>query len=597
MDDTHLIDHHQVSRILRYWRLRCLRRIPFTSGMIYNQTVGSLNAGHEQIPLLYLGDIERGQQIQNDRFPLGLDESLSLLDFWSSRHKQPESGMRRSGFSFQAIYWINRFDWLADLHAFAEDDHVEEPSNDELNFKEKETKKTTELCVNILQSWIRCHPYWTPLAWHVPTLARRINNWLYFYQIFFGSSVNTSFDSVFFASISKQLDHLHSSVLQETEGFERILSLACWVNTGLCISSEEKHLSEGIALLSIELRNLFKSKHQELLAAPRLVHETHHLLYHISKGFLRQRLSIPPEIANALQQLEALLQEYKTPDNALARFHGTCELPAKSIKIPRKIIKQVNTVTLPKPALLKIRRDDFEILLDNSSCPKNSATRYKHLSPLSLEIYDGQKPLVINLSPPTDYTLLDQQEYRESAFHSMPVLEDPPIGTIRTDRNLDAQYSIKTESTEQDGGEIQSIICRHNGYLKSVGGILERRLDIWHDPEQGTVIQGRDTLEFNAEPRTDNPLRLISVFHLHPDLEPMPLQGGGMLVHRKKPAATWQFAPIGQTSAIGAIKSLTHYQDGQEPRPVHSLWIGQDIAQAQNLTSYCNEWALFRVKK
>ena len=591
MDAPHLIDHHQLSRNWHYWRVWCLRHVRLGQGMIYNQTVGSLNTEHEQIPPLYSGDAKRGKEIEQDYLPIGREGTLSLKDFWSTANKQPEAIMRRSGVSSGAIYLANRFDWLADLHALAQTDPKDEDSNKTLDSKEK-----NETCITTLRNWIRCHQYWSPLAWHVPTLAQRINNWLYFYKEFFGAGVNTSFDSLFFASISKQLDHLHYSVLHETQGFERIASLVCWVNAGLCISSEEKRLSEGIALLSIELHNLFKKPHQELLSSPRLIHETHHLLYHISKGFLRQKLSIPPEIAQALPRLEALVKEYKTPKGTLARFHGTWDLPEKSIKLPRKIIKNTQTTPLSKPALIKTVRGDFEIVLDASSCSKNGSRPYQHISPLAIEIYDGTEPLVINLSPPNRDSLCDSQEHRMSEFHSMPLLEDVPLGTIRNDGHLEADYTVSSEVLNQDGLEIQSVICRHNGYLKSVGGILERRIDIWDDPKKGTVIQGRDSLEFHGEPRTDDPLRLITLFHLHPDLETMPLQGGGILAFKKKSkvTATWKFAPVDKDSKIATVDSMTRYHEGLDPRKVHSLWMGRSIPHPQNLASYCNEWALFR---
>ena len=597
MEAPELIDHHQLSRALHYWRLRCLRRIRIGNGMIYNQTVGSLNAAHEQIPPLYTGDAERGRQIELDRFPVGDEDTLSLLDFWSTRHKQAESGMRRSGFSACAIHWINRFDWLADVHALAEARANEPPPDDELDLKYKDLDKVSDFCVNTLKSWIRSHQYWTPLTWHVPTLAQRINNWLYFYKEFFGAAVNTSFDGLFFSSISKQLDHLHTSVLHETEGFEQIVSLGCWVNTGLCISSEEKRLSEGITLLSIALRALFQKPHQELLASPRLVYETHHILYHISKGFLRQQLSIPPEIDLALHRLEALLQEYTMPDHTLARFHNSWDVAAKSIKIGRKSSKNKSIASRSKPALLKSCHDKFTILLDTSSCPKNGQTRYRHLSPLAMELYDGQQPLIINLSPPCNNTLLDQQEYRDSAFHSMPQLEHPRLGTIRPDQNLEAYYTIASETISEDGVEGQRIICRHDGYLKTIGGTLERRLNIWNDPEYGTVIQGCDTLEFKEEPRTDDSLCLVSLFHLHPNLEPTQLQGGGILIRRQKPATTWHIEPIGKKRKFSTIRNLVHYQEGLNPQKINSIWMRKSITHPQNLARYCNEWAVFRAKK
>lgn len=590
MAETELIDHHQLSRTLRYWQLWCLRRVRLGDGMIYNQAVGSLNHEHEQIPPLYSPSVERGSEIEEDRLSVGLDDTLSLKDFWSTKHKQPEAAIRRSGFSPRAIRWINRFDWLADMRAFAESSDDEKNRDKKLNFKDK-----NETCIATLENWIRSHPCWSPLAWHVPTLAQRINNWLYFYKEFFGSGINTAFDGVFFSSISKQLDHLHNSVLHETTGFERILSLVCWVNTGLCISSEEKRLSEGVALLSIELRALLKSPNHELLSSPRMVHETHHLLYYISKGFLRQRLSVPPEIARALKHVEALLRQYRTPCNTLGQFHGTWALPAKSVYLPRRSPKNLDT--LSKPALIKAVRGDFEIIIDASSCPKNRRSRHRHLSPLAIEIYDGNQPLILNLSPPDADTLLEKPEYRESAFHSMPVLEGLELGTFRSDGCLDADYTVSREIIEPEGAEVQTIICRHNGYLKSVGGLIERRLDIWNDPEHGVVIQGQDSLEFTSEPRTDDPLRLVSVFHLHPDLETMPLQGGGVQVFRKKPSLTWKLVPVGHSGRIATIRSMEHYHTGLNPQKAHTLWMGHSIAQPQNLTRYSNEWALFRPSK
>ena len=601
MDSTDSIDHQQLPRTLRYWRLRLLRRIPFTNPMIYNQAVGSLNTEHQQIPPLYIGDIERGELIEEDRFPLGEEGTLGLLDFWSSLHKKnPETKMRRSGLSINAIYWLNRFDWLADLEVYSVDrnkkDNNAKKNNDtnELDFRDKDSDQITKLCVNTLQNWMTAHPHWTPLAWHVPTLARRINNWLYFYQKFFGSSINTSFDSLFFASISKQLDHLRTCVLHETQGFERILSLICWVNTGLCISSEEKHSLAGQNLLAIELGKLIKKPHQELLAAPQLVYELHHMLRHLSHGFLRQKISVPPKVRDAIKFLEALLQDYRTPNNTLPRFHGATDLAAKSIQFPNK---NKNLKPLANPALRKMRHESFEVLIDTSSCTKDHKGNYKHISPMAIEIYDGRSPLVINLSAPAHDTFLDLQEYRESAFHSMPSLETPELGTIRADGRLNARYQVRTEILEQNGGEVQSIICRHDGYMKSVGGVLERRIDLWHDPKHGPVIQGRDTLEFSAEPKTDDSLRLISVFHLPPEFNTTAQQGGGVIVHQKKPALAWQFSPIGTNCLINAIENFSHYEHGQQPKKVKTLWMSCDIAQAENLTSYSNEWTIVRANK
>ena len=592
MDTTYSIDHQQLSRALRYWRLRILRQIPFTNLIIYNQAVGSLKAEHQQLPPLYIGDIERGKLIEKDQFPLGDKETVSLLDFWSDQDKAPEKSMRRSGISKDAIYWINRFDWLADLEVYSVDRNKKNNDGSQLDFRDKDSDQITKLCVNTLRNWINSHPHWTPLPWHVPTLARRINNWLYFYQTFFGSSVNISFDGMFFASISKQLDHLRTCVLHETEGFERILGLVCWVNAALCISSEDQYSIEGRNLLGIELNRLIKRPHQELLAAPHLVYELHHMLSHLSHGFVRQKLSIPPPFLSAIQSLEALLQDYRTPNDTLPRFHGATDSAAKSIKFPKR---NKNLKSLASPALHKVRHGGFEVLIDASSCTKDHKGNYKHISPMAIEIYDGSSPLVINLSAPAYDTFLNRQEYRETAFHSMPSLESPDLGTIRADGRLDTQYHIHTETFEQDGGATQSIICRHDGYIKSVGGILERRIDLWHDPKHGPVIQGRDTLEFSAEPKTDDPLRLISVFHLPPEFKTTAQNGGGVIVRQEK--LSWQFSPIGTNRTIAAIKNFDHYEHGKQPKKVKTLWTSCDIPQAENLRSYSNEWTIVRANK
>ncbi|NQY82636.1 MAG: heparinase II/III family protein [Alphaproteobacteria bacterium] len=599
MDSLHLIDRHKLRRALTYGASRSLRRLRI-GHLIYDQSVSSFTREHSQIESLVVGDPARGRKIQNDKFPLSEDKTIALLSFWNARQKYPESGMCRARVSPQVIQNINQFDWLADLHALGKESHDHDSNANELDFKESRSVNTQQFCTDIVLGWIRSHQHWSALTWHVPTLARRINNWLYYYREFFGTRTNINFDSVFFSSISKQLTHLHTSVLFETQDFDRIISLISWINCSLCLSNEEKRLSEGVTLLSIELHNLFAKPHAELLASPRLILETHRHLQQVCKGFTRIKVSIPSELDNALQRFETLLQHYRVPNNTLAHFHGTWDMPSNLIKLPRRHNKNKTALKI-SPALIKVENGNFCVILDATHSPRPGTGLYMHRSPLAIEVYDGQQPIIINAAPPAENALQHHQEYRENVFHSMPLLENHTIGELRSNGSFGKQaYRVKQEVIHDNNdidNPLDSIICSHNGYQKTLGATLGRTVDIWRDERNRLLIQGRDTLEFISEPRTDDPLRLVSLFHLQPELEITPLAGGGMLIFKKKRNEAWQFEALGPHASVHATQSLTSYRNGTDPVILHTLWMVREISQIQHLAQYSNEWILFRVNR
>lgn len=610
MDQASLLRWRVFSRNFRYVLTRSVRRLPW-GHLIYDQSVSAFRKEQKQIPPFYVGNAERGQEILRDHFPLPNNKTLGLREFWNMRQTSPDLSMRRMKLSIDIIRKINRFDWLGDLYAL----HLEQKSQnnqpDELDLdfsSENRAQSASQISKDIILGWISNHQHWSAISWHVPTLSRRINNWLYFYQVFFGSS-SLDFDRNFFQSISRQLSHLRYSVIAETQGFDRITALVCCVNASMSLTHEAKRYVESVEWLSMALDELCRSDTAEVFSSPRLCLELYLQLHQLCYGFTHNKISIPPAIAHALEILEQAIQKLKLKNNSFPHFHSTWDIPIKQTRLPQKHPRKQRGLSnlsssKRRVPLLKIVNDGLSVIVDATNSPKPGTGIYTHASPLAMEIYDGAQPLIINATPPPESSLHDRQEFRQNSSHSMPLLEDFPIGRLRSDGRFgrgsgyQTVHEVQHEAIDSDSGLFRDrLYCQHNAYQSLLGADLAREIIVNAAPKEPLSINGCDSLEFGANLRSNAPLRLVSLFHLHPDLTVQELDGGGMMILTKKQHQAWRFDPLQKHVNIHSTTSIPGYNADGGCVTLTTLWMAIKIPEAEPYKRYGIEWQITRLTR
>jgi len=136
------------------------------------------------------------------------------------------------------LLYLHSFEWLRDLRALS------------TNSSRKRARELILYWINNNRSWTK--KSWTTPAWQRHITGQRVRNWIGFYE-FFGASADESFREVFWASLSKQINHLsYNCTMTTPNSFEYIQAL-----TGTFFASYI--LENNNRELKLNLQNLERS--------------------------------------------------------------------------------------------------------------------------------------------------------------------------------------------------------------------------------------------------------------------------------------------------------------------------------------------------
>ena len=621
-------DHRRFGRLYRYYSYVIARQFPLHT-LHLRQDVAEKNDHFFPIALDGLANPHHGEKILSSKFYCQNPHPIDLYRFIS--HPNPEGHMRRAGLSAAAIHQLQSFDWLADVHAYAQSTPVQtEPTN--LLNAESHRDRACRFCRDFVQAWITQHQRYSSMSWHLPTLARRINNWLYYYKSLFHPWSGNE-DIALMRSITMQLHHLRLCVINETRGTERIFALICWVNTGLCLDSERAYLEEGKALLGAELQQQLADSDSALLQSPFLVHKLLFQLQNLNRIFLHAGLDVPFILAAAELRLAILLRHYQfRTQKRLACFYGRHahipDIPTDASQFTRQRLVSTHQKFLEHSDELPLKRIDhhgFTLFMDGAhrrgvryipfvrSLPHH-AQNQQYCSALAIELADGEHMLFVNAMPPhpknfaqrnpkIDWYAADKYSGLFIEYHG--AYKPAPHAEYRVECQLVRdQQQVWLQAWHDGVGKSRKL-----SGTKLSGTRLSRTLYFGPDTIADRVIRGMDELHISASQRATGEVTLVSQFHLHPDIEVTPLKGGSMLLRARKKQASWIFSSPYQThiSLLHTFYSAEcgQYNTGVTPESAQSsegaqstlqtLRLSRSIAleeHAQSNEPICLQWEL-----
>lgn len=453
------------------------------------------------------------------------------IDIWVSE----QTNLRNYSFFNQADYdefktnpkdEFHDFSWLADLYKKA--GH---------SSKGQVQKYTSE--------WLNRFSQYHPIVWDLPVLAKRIQNWVIYFDLVFDDK-NEIYQQKFFKALNDQIYELYFRLDICQDDLTRIRALRTLISVSVSFLSFRKYLKKFLSSLQREISLQFFKDGTHKLRNPNLDLEYLKIFLEIRATLYAGHQEVPPYLHKAIQNSVNVIHFSRHHDGGLYIMNGSNEDHPRFIDY---VIKQAHIQPQKLPSklengILKLKANQVTLFMD---CGDRYDYEYNtgHASPLSFELSIGRTRIITNCGYSHQKAYEQwQPSLRSSAAHSTLTIQN---------ESPDLPYDVSHFLSEQQGHIF--LRAQHNGYMKKFG--INHQRHIYLNPEGDNII-GEDILEGVTDQFLD--LR----FHLHPLILCSKLPKKNQLLLRLPDGSGWRF--IGSAEQLSLQESVYFGYQEQKKR-------------------------------
>ncbi|RMF66724.1 MAG: hypothetical protein D6740_12740 [Alphaproteobacteria bacterium] len=390
-------------------------------------------------------------------------------------------------------------------------------------------------------AWLKRFGRWGGAqAWHPLRTAERLANWFSHASLVLSSS-DLVYRSAVIDSMARQARHLHHQLPrlmpEALPGEDLAMVAVALAMAGLLLPYGESWRKAGLDALN---HHLFRSRDQTgapLSRRPKEAFATLRHLLMLERCFRERGEDCPRWLAEARQHLARFLLGFRL-EGGWAHIQGLGGIPVQALEA---LLAQARVdIVVPQRGesggFLRLKARRTVVLFDGGPPPPPGFPEAT-AGLLAFEMADGPRRLIVNMGP-----LVADGEHlgAPTAAHSTLVVGDRNACPVTAEGLGAASLQSWLWQGETAAGYLGG--ARHDGYRSRFGLDVERRLLLARD---GRLLVGEDALLAAETGRRGHPRGEVTFairFHLHPDVEPIPTQGGNRVMLRLGADRAWSFS-------------------------------------------------------
>ena len=315
------------------------------------------------------------------------------------------------------------------------------------------------------------------------------------------------------------------------------------------IPDEQIRLDQGLKRLQATLR-------RELLAdgGHRSRSPARHLaamrdLYSLACVIEQSGRAVPVWLQECLGRMAQVLAMLRHGDGGLALFNGAGEGDREAVA---ETLERLGLGKLKAPqeaadsGFARLQAKHGLLIADAGAPPHGPAGSQAHAGTASFEFSVGRHRMVTNCGGGADRGDVWQIAARGSAAHSVLVLDGRNSAEVLDGGGFGRRPARVGVDRRQDEAGNAWLEITHDGYGPGLGRLYRRRLYLGND---GHDLRGEDSVEPVEGARDAGELPFALRFHLHPDVQASPVQGGNAVL-LKLGNQGWRFRASGATVQV-----------------------------------------------
>lgn len=390
---------------------------------------------------------------------------------------------------------------------------------------------------NLVLAWLAIGSRPHPISWAPEVLGTRVTAWLSHARDIVGGS--ETFERDLIDSLARQVRQLARGVARGRDGVAQLAAIRGLIYGAAFGLGSGRLFNHGLAQLRRALARQILPDGVHIERSPAAQLRALVLLTDMRAILEAVRLSVPPELVDAIARLAPMLQFFRHPDGQLAMFNGSRPGTAPAIEA---VLRRTNSRASPpstaaRAGFQRLAAGPTVVIQDAGAPPPPGLDADAHAGCLAFEMSDGADRMIVNCGAshgPLRHVL------RATAAHSTLVVDDVNSAEIRKGGGIGRRPAhVETSRDEMDGNVW--VTGSHDGYRERFGLVHRRRLYL---SAAGDNLRGEDTLVSDGSGgAAPHPFSIR--FHLHPDVQASLLQNGAAVLLRLPSGTGWRFQSSG----------------------------------------------------
>jgi uncharacterized heparinase superfamily protein len=401
---------------------------------------------------------------------------------------------------------------------------------------------------SLIDDWISKPIRKRGVGWRADVLARRVMSFLSQAPLVLNDA-DSKFYRRFLRSLSREIRYLRYTRVDIPDGVPRLQVLIALCYASLCLANQAKHIRSASRRLSDELQRQLLPDGGHISRNPGALIDLLPDLLPLRQTYAARNVTPPPALLNAIDRMMPMLRFFRHGDGSVALFNGMGTAPSGLLAtlLAYDDTHGIPMSSMPHSGFQRLDAGATTLIMDTGVPPPPSVSRDAHAGCLSFELSSGPCRIVVNCGFPA--TARDNWRVfaRSTAAHSTLVCHDTSScqfvqqATMR--RMLQGAPITSGPATVEVFRELVAdgtlLTASHDGYARPFGVVHQRTLML---SEDGTRLQGEDTLLSAQRSVKDRDDDYVIRFHLHPSVKASRLSDarGAMLVLPNREAWTFE---------------------------------------------------------
>jgi len=419
--------------------------------------------------------------------------------------------------------------WLRALHGFHWLRHLRACGGDQARRR----------AASGVMQWINTYPRWEPDAWAMDATGARLSHWLSQYE-FFAPGLSEDEQAALLESAAMQARHLIRNVGKNAgrydgpEGAGEVLAIKGWLLFALCTDAHEFRLPLALDTLAAVLREQIAGDGGHVTRNPEEHFGVLRDLIDIRAALVAAQQPVPVYLQDGIDRMVPALRLFRHADGGLATMNGSRVLDPLVIDtaLAQADARGRPIKSLPQSGYERIAVGRTTIIVDTGSAATKPYDHNAHAGLFGFELSHGRERIIISCGHDAgEGALFDP--LRSTAASSTLVVADTNACEVQPGGGI-GRSPTKLASLRESGSYGTRVIMNHNGWQERFNLIYDRTITV---SDSGEAIFGEEKLTGTAGHR------FTVRFHLSPDVQVSPVQGGALI--KPLSGTGWRFQAQG----------------------------------------------------
>ena len=415
--------------------------------------------------------------------------------------------------------------WWQGLHAFHWLRHLRATGGD----------NARRLAATLIQQWVARYPQWDEHAWDLPVTGARLSHWLSHYS-FYGASLDQAQQQAVFNSAARQARHLVKQLSGQhgLHGAPLIAALKGWVLFALATNMPEFKLNQALDRLSQALGAQLAGDDGHLSRNPMDQLGVLRDVIDIRSTLVAAGVPVPLALTEAITRLVPGLRLFRHGDGGLATMNGGLEGDPLVIDtaLAQADARGRPAKSMPQTGYERISIGRTVVMIDTGQAPTKPFDTHAHAGLFGFELSHGRERIIVSCGHDASLGPL-YDPLRATAASSTLVVADTNAAEVLDGGGIGRQPG-RVISLRETGSYGTRVVMSHDGWADRFGLTYDRSITV---SDSGEAIFGEDKLSGTAGHR------FTIRFHLAPDVQVSPVQGGALI--KPLSGTGWRFQAQG----------------------------------------------------